>query len=77
MIKLLVKIILNGSVISNILTGCCPADDAEGTPYGPGNACCCGKIFLDNGAKFCCEDNCTILDNTKEKLKYTSCHIKL
>jgi len=45
--------------------GCCPADDADGTPYGPGKACCCGRIYVDDGSKFCCEDNCSVYDNTE------------
>lgn len=46
--------------------GCCPEDDAEGTPYGPGKACCCGKIYVDNGSKFCCEETCSVMDEITE-----------
>jgi len=49
--------------------GCCPEDDAEGTPYGPGKACCCGKIYVDNGEKFCCEESCSVMDNVRENKK--------
>lgn len=49
--------------------GCCPEDDAEGTPYGPGKACCCGRIYVDDGLKFCCEETCTVTDNDREGKK--------
>lgn len=46
--------------------GCCPEDDENGIPYGPGKSCCCGQIYLDDGSKFCCTDSCTVMDETTE-----------
>ena len=51
-----------------VYLGCCPEDDEDGTPYGPGKACCCGKIYADDGTRFCCEERYLIFCFSLKKI---------
>jgi hypothetical protein len=56
--------------------GCCPENDEDGIPYGPGRACCCGKVYSDDGSKFCCENSCLVMSVSEQNLALCSDEFK-
>ena len=48
--------------------GCCPNVET-GKPFGPGKACCFGKIYKDDGNLFCCETLGKVMRNEYDSWK--------
>ena len=62
------KPIFTGNKKNEGTVGCCPNIES-GKPFGPGKACCFGKIYKDDDQHFCCETLGQVMTNDYDSWK--------